>query len=78
MEVLMRNFLWHANMVENKLEGSVAGDLRVNYNNIHKVVYLVMNDPCVLVFTEYCLLRVNYLHIMVTGLMGTFHRAVEF
>ncbi|KAI8535314.1 hypothetical protein RHMOL_Rhmol10G0164400 [Rhododendron molle] len=58
MEVLMRNFLWHANMVENKLEGSVAGDLRVNYNNIHKVVYLVTNDPCVLVFTEYCLLRV--------------------
>lgn len=46
----MRNFLWHANMVENKLEGSVAGDLRVNYNNIHKVVYLAMNGPCVLVF----------------------------
>ncbi|XP_058197048.1 uncharacterized protein LOC131313017 isoform X3 [Rhododendron vialii] len=45
MEVLMRNFLWHANMVENKLEGSVAGDLRVNYNNIHKVLWEPFIEP---------------------------------
>ncbi|KAE9461490.1 hypothetical protein C3L33_06604, partial [Rhododendron williamsianum] len=45
MEVLMRNFLWHANMVENKVEGSVAGDLRVNYNNIHKVLWEPFIEP---------------------------------
>ncbi|GFY92309.1 vacuolar protein sorting-associated protein, putative [Actinidia rufa] len=37
LEILLRNLLLHANVAENKLEGSVAGDLLVNYNNISKV-----------------------------------------
>ncbi|KAL6965672.1 hypothetical protein U1Q18_036726 [Sarracenia purpurea var. burkii] len=45
LEILMWNLLLHANMVENKFEGSVAGDLQVNYNNIHKVLWEPFVEP---------------------------------
>ncbi|KAL7197985.1 hypothetical protein ACSBR2_020498 [Camellia fascicularis] len=45
LEILMRNLLWHVHMAENKLEGSVAGDLQINYNNIHKVLWEPFVEP---------------------------------
>ncbi|PSS01845.1 Vacuolar protein sorting-associated protein like [Actinidia chinensis var. chinensis] len=45
LEILLRNLLLHANVAENKLEGSVAGDLLVNYNNINKVVWEPFVEP---------------------------------
>ncbi|KAI7990467.1 putative vacuolar protein sorting-associated protein 13C [Camellia lanceoleosa] len=45
LEILMRNLLWHVHIAENKLEGSVAGDLQINYNNIHKVLWEPFVEP---------------------------------
>ncbi|KAA8547313.1 hypothetical protein F0562_003823 [Nyssa sinensis] len=45
LELLMRNLFLHANMTENKMESSVAGDLQVNYNNIHKVLWEPFVEP---------------------------------
>ncbi|THG06671.1 hypothetical protein TEA_005294 [Camellia sinensis var. sinensis] len=45
LEILMSNLLWHVHMAENKLEGSVAGDLQINYNNIHKVLWEPFVEP---------------------------------
>lgn len=45
LEIAMRNFLLHAIVTENSMESSVASDLEVNYNNIHKVLWEPFVEP---------------------------------
>ncbi|XP_052202477.1 uncharacterized protein LOC127808127 isoform X2 [Diospyros lotus] len=45
LEILMRNLFLHAHLTENRLEGVIAGDLQVNYNNILKVLWEPFVEP---------------------------------
>ncbi|CAK9182445.1 unnamed protein product [Ilex paraguariensis] len=45
LEILIRNLLLVASISERKMEGSVAGDLQVSYNNIHKVLWEPFIEP---------------------------------
>ncbi|CAK7357552.1 unnamed protein product [Dovyalis caffra] len=45
LEIALRNFLLHANVTENSMESSVASNLEVNYNNIHKVLWEPFVEP---------------------------------
>ncbi|XVF82463.1 hypothetical protein PTKIN_Ptkin16aG0050400 [Pterospermum kingtungense] len=44
-EILLRNFLLHANMTQSSMEGAVSCDLQANYNNIHKVFWEPFLEP---------------------------------
>ncbi|KVH90901.1 hypothetical protein Ccrd_007067 [Cynara cardunculus var. scolymus] len=48
LEILMGSLLFHGIITENIMEGSVDSELQVNYNNIHKVKYL-LKHPVILV-----------------------------
>ncbi|XP_042498014.1 uncharacterized protein LOC122076662 [Macadamia integrifolia] len=43
--ILVRNLLLHAYIANDNMEASVAGDLRVNYNNIDKVMWEPLIEP---------------------------------
>ncbi|KAE8077724.1 hypothetical protein FH972_016258 [Carpinus fangiana] len=45
LEILLRNIILHANVTENNIEGSVAAEFQVNYNNIHKVLWEPFIEP---------------------------------
>ncbi|KAM1717129.1 hypothetical protein COP2_025269 [Malus domestica] len=44
-QILMGNILFCGNVTQKNLEGSVSGDLQVNYNNIHKVFWEPFVEP---------------------------------
>ncbi|XP_048318354.2 uncharacterized protein LOC107405745 isoform X2 [Ziziphus jujuba] len=44
-DILVRNILLHVNVTENSLDGSVTGEVQVNYNNIHKVFWEPFIEP---------------------------------
>ncbi|KAK6918056.1 Vacuolar protein sorting-associated protein 13, DH-like domain [Dillenia turbinata] len=45
LEFLLRNLMLHAAIAETNLEGSIKGDLEVNYNNIHKALWEPFVEP---------------------------------
>ncbi|XP_048230004.1 uncharacterized protein LOC8267449 isoform X1 [Ricinus communis] len=45
LEILMRNSLLQLAVTENSVDSSVASDLEVNYNNIHKVLWEPFVEP---------------------------------
>ncbi|XP_077218039.1 vacuolar protein sorting-associated protein, putative (DUF1162) isoform X2 [Tasmannia lanceolata] len=45
LEIFLRNLLVHGSQIECAMEGSVEGDLQVNYNNIHKVMWEPFIEP---------------------------------
>jgi hypothetical protein len=45
LEILTRNLLLNGKVSENEIRGSVASDLQVNYNNIHKVLWEPFVEP---------------------------------
>ncbi|KAG4203337.1 hypothetical protein ERO13_A05G394600v2 [Gossypium hirsutum] len=45
LEVLLKNFLLRANFTGNSMNGAVACDLQVNYNNVHKVFWEPFLEP---------------------------------
>ncbi|XP_059429987.1 uncharacterized protein LOC132163636 isoform X3 [Corylus avellana] len=45
LEILLRNIILHASATENNIEGSVAAEFQVNYNNIHKVLWEPFIEP---------------------------------
>ncbi|KAK3033803.1 hypothetical protein RJ639_034374 [Escallonia herrerae] len=45
LELLTRNVLLHCKATENELEGSVVGELQLNFYNIHKVLWEPFIEP---------------------------------
>lgn len=45
LEILLKNFLLRANFTGNSMNGAVACDLQVNYNNVHKVFWEPFLEP---------------------------------
>uniref|UniRef100_F6I5I0 Vacuolar protein sorting-associated protein 13 VPS13 adaptor binding domain-containing protein n=1 Tax=Vitis vinifera TaxID=29760 RepID=F6I5I0_VITVI len=45
LEILTRNLRLQASITEENMDGSITGDLQVNYNNIHKVLWEPFVEP---------------------------------